>query len=108
VKRAEDIDLVRAAPQLIPPVQGITDARVVSDIGLREITTYVLLLLFVLATAASYTLIFLWGAGKMKFPEAFIHWLGAATIGQTASLLLIIIKSLFPGTGSGNSQTQKK
>ena len=98
MKSVAEVDLRRADPELVSPAQGVSDARTVSDIGLREIITYVLLLLFVGAAAASYVLIFLWGYGKLKFPDAFIHWLGAATIGQTASFLLIIVKSLFPGS----------
>lgn len=102
----EEIEIRKTGTERLEPAGSIKDAREISDIGLREIITYALLLLFVGAAAASYVLIFLVGSGKFKFPDAFLHWLGAATIGQTASLLLIIVKSLFPNTSS-ISRTKK-
>jgi|SRR5690349_17555502 hypothetical protein len=104
---AAGVDLARTEPEQLEPSGGVSDARVVSDTSLRESITYVLLLVFVCAAAASYVLIFLWGAGKLKFPDSFAHWLGAATIGQTASLLVIIVKSLFPGSGSTGNPGNK-
>ena len=107
MKTADEPDLKRVAPEILDRPGFVTDAREVSDIGLREVITYALLLLFVGATATTYVLIFLWGYGKVNFPNAFIHWLGAATIGQTGSLLVIIVKSLFPGSNSKGRSAKK-
>ncbi len=67
-----------------------------SNISMREKTARWLLALFAFAVICTYALIFLWGWKKISLPDAFVHWLGAATVGQTAGLLLIIVRNLFP------------
>src|ERR1700724_4166942 len=67
-----------------------------ANLRLREKIATWLLVLFGVSVLATYALIFLWGCKKIDLPAGFIHWLGAATISQTAGLLLIIVKNLFP------------
>ena len=67
-----------------------------SNIRLREIFSVVLLSIFGLSILFTYSLIFLWGYGTIHLDKAFAHWLGGATIGQTATLLVSIVSYLFP------------
>jgi hypothetical protein len=103
----EAVGLQRAASQELVVPSYVTAAREMSNISLRELTTAVLLVVFSGSVAATYTLIFFWGFQKIKLPNGFVHWLGAATVGQTASLLVLIVKNLFPA-GSRRSSIRKK
>lgn len=67
-----------------------------SNIRLREIFSIVLLSIFGLSILFTYALIFFWGYGTIHLDKAFAHWLGGATIGQTATLLVSIVGYLFP------------
>ena len=53
--------------------------------------------LFVLATTTTLAIIFLWGAGILKFESGFINWLGGATVAEVAGILTIIINFYFAG-----------
>src|SRR5215471_2379727 len=67
-----------------------------SNIRLRLIFSVVLLSIFGLSILLTFALIFLWGYGIIKLDKAFAHWLGGATIGQTVTLLVSIVRFLFP------------
>ncbi len=92
-------DLTRIGVDRVTPLNLISDVIVgelVHRHKLRETITISLLILFGVSVLATYVLIFLWGWKKIDLPNGFVHWLGAATISQTASLLLIVTKNLFP------------
>ena len=93
-------DLTRIGIDHVEP-QNLIITAYVKDLEqtgkLRWNIAHSLLILFGLSVFATYTLIFLWGFKKIELPHGFIHWLVAATIGQTASLLFIITKDLFSG-----------
>src|SRR5689334_20130689 len=84
------------------------DLLTTSNISLREKLAVGLLLLFAAAVASTYTLIFLWGFERIKLPYGFVHWLGGATVGQTASLLLLIVRDLFPARKGKTSTPRQK
>ncbi|MFL6310536.1 MAG: hypothetical protein ACJ71W_00390 [Terriglobales bacterium] len=50
---------------------------------------------FIFAVFETFAIILLWGLGRLELPEKFVHWLGAATIGEIATLLTIIVKHVF-------------
>ncbi len=81
----------------------VKDAQVLSNIGLRQSLAIGIFVIFASTVAATYVLIFLWGFEKIKLPSAFAHWLGGATVGQTAGMLLLVLKDLFPGAKSVDS-----
>ena len=81
--------------------------RDVSDIKLRELMAPVVLILFAGTVVATYVIIFLWGFRKIELPNSFVHRLGAATVGQTAGMLTVILKDLFPGHPGSRSPTRK-
>lgn len=56
-----------------------------------------LMSLFVLATTTTLAIIFLWGAGILKFESSFINWLGGVTIAEVAGILTIIVNFYFAG-----------
>ena len=66
-----------------------------AEIPLREHLAKWILRLFFGTVVATYVIIFFLGFGLMHLPSAFIHWLGAATVGEVAGLLGYIIKRVF-------------
>jgi hypothetical protein len=91
-----EIELHRAGKEAPPVLDTVKAAKELSDARLRENVTNWLLTLFCASTIATYVLIYFWGFRIISLPPGFVHWLGAATIGQTAGLLLIVVRSLFP------------
>ena len=77
-----------------------------SNIRLRLIFSVVLLSIFGVSILLTFVLIFLRGYGTIHLDRAFAHWLGGATVGQTATLLISIVGYLFPRQHS--SGTRKK
>ncbi|MFZ0814762.1 MAG: hypothetical protein WAM78_04545 [Candidatus Sulfotelmatobacter sp.] len=80
------------ALEILEPVSVVTDAT------LRMTATRIMLGLFAFSVVATFGIIFLYGSGYLKYPEWFLKWLGAATIGEIATFLGYIIKYLFPQT----------
>jgi hypothetical protein len=78
------------AIEILEPVQVVTDA------SLRMTATKIMLGLFAFSVAATFAIIFGYGRGYLKYPEWFLKWLGAATIGEIATFLGYILKYLFP------------
>jgi hypothetical protein len=91
-----EIDLRREGTDAPPLLDIVKAEKELSDTKLRENVTNWLLTLFCASTIATYVLIYFWGFRIISLPPGFVHWLGAATIGQTAGLLLIVVRSLFP------------
>jgi hypothetical protein len=90
-------ELHKADTQRIVPASYVTGAEEVrSNIKLRLIFSIALLSIFGISVLLTYALIFLWGYGAIHLDKAFTHWLGAGTIGQTASMLFIMVRYLFP------------
>jgi hypothetical protein len=65
---------------------------------LRDLVTRTLLGCFGVSVVLTDFIIVGYGFGWLRYPDSFLHWLGAATVGQTASLLGIVVKFLFPQT----------
>jgi hypothetical protein len=62
---------------------------------LKGVVGYALLVLFLGSVIATYAIIILWGRKWLDFPEPFIHWLGAATIGEAGGLFTLIVRKLW-------------
>lgn len=62
---------------------------------LDEIVALTLLGVFVFAVIETFAIIILQGMGHLDLPDKFLHWLGAATVGEVATMLLLIVKKLF-------------
>ncbi|MGH9635421.1 MAG: hypothetical protein ACRD72_11360 [Candidatus Angelobacter sp.] len=90
-----------------PGYVSAADLLTASNISLREKLAIGLLVLFAAAVTSTYTLIFLWGFQKIHLPGPFVHWLGGATIGQTASLLVLVVRDLFPAKVARAPTTKK-
>ena|SRR5271155_284131 len=50
--------------------------------------------IFMFTVIETFTVILLWGFKKIQLPKEFARWLGGATIGEVAVLLVIIVKKL--------------
>jgi hypothetical protein len=70
----------------------------VSDIEMRRWAFYWLIPTFAFSIILTYTAIFLHGCNECQFklPSEFLHWLGAATVGEIGGLLIIAFRYLFP------------
>ena len=62
---------------------------------LNDFVALVLLGTFVFAVVETFAIIILWGMKRLDLPPTFAHWLGAATVGEIATLLTIVVKKLF-------------
>jgi hypothetical protein len=65
------------------------------DIQLEQLITLNVLAGFFFTVIETFSLILLRGFGRIVVPDKFMHWLGAATVGQVAGMLLWIIKKVF-------------
>jgi hypothetical protein len=63
---------------------------------LRDLVTRALVWCFLISILVTYPIIIFYGLGCLRYPDSFLQWLGAATVGQTAGLLGLVVKSLFP------------
>lgn len=63
---------------------------------LDEIVALTLLGTFVFAVIETFAVMILTGMGHLDLPDKFLHWLGAATVGEVATMLLLVVKKLFP------------
>jgi hypothetical protein len=50
---------------------------------------------YVFAVIETFAVILLWGLGRLSLPSTFVPWLGGATIGEIAGLLLLVVKKVF-------------
>lgn len=91
---------IKGVERIDPPDYVVEAEEVRSNIRLRLIFSVVLLSIFGVSILLTYVLIFLWGFGIIHLDRAFVHWLGGATLGQTATLLVTVVAYLFPRPGS--------
>jgi hypothetical protein len=61
----------------------------------REFTSMILLWIYMFAVIATFSIIILWGLGRLILPEKFMNWLGGATIGEIAGMVLFVVKQIF-------------
>jgi hypothetical protein len=73
---------------------------------LRDLVTRALIWCFVISVGVTYLIIVFYGLGCLRYPDSFLHWLGAATVGQTAGLLGVVVKHLFPQVTDNKSKKQ--
>jgi hypothetical protein len=77
-----------------PPLQAIEIIHK-TDERLKAVVGYALLTLFLGSVIATYTIIIAWGRHWLDLPQPFIHWLGAATIGEAGGLFTLIVRKLW-------------
>jgi hypothetical protein len=65
------------------------------DMTFEQLITLNVLAAFFFTMIETFSLILLRGFGRISVPDKFMHWLGGATVGQVAGMLLWIIKKLF-------------
>jgi hypothetical protein len=63
---------------------------------LQGLVAIMILGIFSFAVMATFDVILFWGLGALSLPAAFVHWLGGATVGEIAGLLIIIVRRVFP------------
>jgi hypothetical protein len=66
-----------------------------NEIALDQLITLNVLAAFFFAIIETFSLILLRGFGRITLPDKFMHWLGVATVGQVAGMLVWIIKKVF-------------
>ena len=62
-----------------------------------EFTSVIFLGIYMFAVVATFAIIVLWGLGRLDIPESFMKWLGVATIGEVAGLLIYVVRQIFAG-----------
>ncbi len=63
--------------------------------GFPEFTSMILLWIYMFAVIATFSIVILWGLGRLELPEKFMNWLGGATIGEVAGLVIFVVKQIF-------------
>ena len=84
------------APARDQAIEILEPAPIVMDATLRVTTTKFMLGLFAFSVVATFGIIVFVGIGYLRYPDWFLKWLGAATIGEIATFLGFILKYLFP------------
>ncbi len=67
--------------------------------GTIELQTYMavtLLGIYAFAVIVTFATILLWGFRRLELPDKFVSWLGAATVGEVAGMVLFIVRKVFP------------
>ena len=89
------------ALEIVQPASVVVDATEVLRVGIAQNVMRT----FQVSIAATYSIIVVWGLGYLPhLPVSFAHWLGGATVGQTAGLLAMIVRSLFPQVPGNKSK----
>lgn len=63
--------------------------------ALSDFVTLVILWIYMFAVISTFAIILLWGLGRLDLPAGFMKWLGGATVGEIAGLLLFALKHVF-------------
>ncbi len=61
--------------------------------GFPEFTSMILLWIYMFAVIATFSIVILWGLGRLELPAKFMNWLGGATIGEVAGLVIIVVEA---------------
>lgn len=64
-------------------------------IGQQGHSLIFLLRLFAATVFATFLIFLLNGLGITKLPDEFMHWLGAATVGEVAGMVFVIVRKLW-------------
>jgi hypothetical protein len=63
---------------------------------LQEYMAVTLLGIYAFAVIVTFAIILLWGFRRLELPDKFVSWLGGATVGEVAGMVLFIVKKVFP------------
>ena len=61
--------------------------------GFPEFTSMILLWIYMFAVIATFSIVILWGLGRLELPAKFMNWLGGATIGEIAGLVVMVVRA---------------
>lgn len=59
---------------------------------LAETITATIIGTYTFAVFETFAIFLLWGFRRLSMPDKFVHWLGAATVGEVAGLVALILK----------------
>jgi hypothetical protein len=79
----------------VPIVIGWIMLWISPEITLERFIAFSVIGIFAFAVIETFSVILLWGLGRLELPASFVNWLGAATIGEVAGMLYIIIRAVF-------------
>lgn len=77
---------------LIPVAMFVWWANHSPAMGLLDLVTLAILCLYTFLVMSTISIIVQWGLGTLDLPERFMRWLGPATVGVIASLVLYVVK----------------
>jgi hypothetical protein len=76
---------------LIPVTLFVWWANHSPAMGLPDLVTLAILCLYTFLVISTISIIVQWGLGTLDLPERFMRWLGPATVGVIASLVLYVV-----------------
>jgi hypothetical protein len=87
--------IIKKEKEILPPEHFVVPWEK-HKIKMREALTWTIVVLIIISTLLTYSIILLKGFNKLPgLTDSVLHWLGGATLGNSLSCALIIIKSLF-------------
>lgn len=64
--------------------------------NLQEFVAVSIFGIYAFAVIVTFAIILLWGFKRLELSEAFVKWLGGATVAEVAGMVLCVVKYLFP------------
>ena len=93
--RLSDVDIVNIE-QYFEKSVTVEELKQHSEIRIREILIYSLLILFIFSTVATFILIFLKGFAVIHLSDGIIYALIGASIAEIVGIIILPVKYLFP------------
>ena len=93
--RLSDIDIVNIE-QYFEKSVTVEELKQHSEIRIRAILIYSLLILFIVSTIATFVLIFLKAFAVIHLSDGIIYALIGASIAEIVSIIILPVKYLFP------------
>jgi hypothetical protein len=66
-----------------------------TDLDLRGFIAFNIIGIFCFAVIETFSIILLCGLGRLSLSENLVNWLGAATVGEVAGMVYLIVESVF-------------
>jgi hypothetical protein len=92
---SDDIDVVNIG-QYFEKSVVVAELKNRSEIRIREILIYSLLILFIVSTVATFVLIYLKAFAAIHLSDGIIYALIGASIAEIVSIIILPVKYLFP------------
>ena len=62
--------------------------------SLQEFLVVIVLALLAFWSIATVGIILLWGLGRLVLPEQLVHYLGVATVGEIAGIVVLVVRNV--------------